>query len=182
MPARRKLNRWTAASGPATLGIDIGGVIVARGEGLEDTNFFGSRPMDTPPLPGAIDAIRVLAGARFTGRVHLVSKAGPRIAEISLQWLHQSDFLTRTGLTEREVHFVRERSEKAEVCVKLGITHFVDDRLSVLNVMPEVPFRYLFTGGLSAAQKAGRIDVPPGIVAVDDWPSLHRILTEGRQS
>jgi hypothetical protein len=180
MPARRKLNR--GSSGPATLGIDIGGVIVARGEGLEDTNFFGSRPMDTPPLPGAIDAISVLAGARFADRVHLVSKAGPRIAGISLQWLHQSGLLTRTGLTEREVHFVRERFEKAEVCARLGITHFVDDRLSVLNAMPDVPFRYLFRGGLTAAQHARRIDVPTGIVAVDDWPSLHRLLTEGRHS
>lgn len=158
MPARCKLNRGT--SGPETLRVDSGGVIVTRGEGLEDTSIFGSRPMDTPPLPAVIDAISVLAGARFAGRVHSVSKAGPRIAESSLQWLHQSGFLTRTGLTECEVHFVRERSEKVEVCARLGITHFVDDRLSVLNEVPDVPFRYLFRGGLTAAQHARRINVP----------------------
>ena len=165
-----------------TLGIDIGGVIVARGEGLEDTNFFGSRPMDTPPLPGAIDAISVLAGARFAGP-GAPGQQGRAEDRGDLPSVAAPVGLPHRDRTDRARGPLRTRAFREGQGVRqLGITHFVDDRLSVLNVMPEVPFRYLFTGGLSAAQKAGRIDVPPGIVAVDDWPSLHRLLTEGRQS
>ena len=73
-------------------------MIVSSGLTGEDTSFFGDRPMLTPAVPGAIAAISVLAASRFAGRVHLVSKAGPKISAISLDWLDQSGFLSVTGL------------------------------------------------------------------------------------
>lgn len=138
-----------------------------------------NRPTLTPAVPGAIEAISVLAGGPFEDRVHLVSKAGPTIAAISLQWLSESGFFTTTGLDPTRVHFVRDRAEKDAVCAGLRVTHFVDDRLSVLNGMPSVPHLYLFTGGMCEARLPRPADVPTGITAVHDWPTLHRLLTEG---
>lgn len=177
---RTRRSGWPAPE--PVLGVDIGGVIVSSALTGEDTSFFGDRPMLTPPVPGAIESIAILAGGVFSGRVHLVSKAGPKIAAISLQWLAESGFFAATGLHPAHVHFVRDRAEKDAVCAGLRVTHFVDDRLSVLNQMPSVAHRYLFTGGTSEERKQRTRDIPAGITAVDDWPTLHRILTESAAS
>lgn len=160
------------------LGVDIGGVIVSSALTGEDTSFFGDRPMLTPPVPGSIESIAILAGGVFSERVHLVSKAGPRIASISLQWLAESGFFAATGLDPAHVHFVRDRAEKDGVCARLRVTHFVDDRLSVLTQMPSVANRYLFTGGTREERRDRARDIPAGISAVGDWHTLHRLLTE----
>ncbi|MGV1005672.1 MAG: hypothetical protein ACOYEV_13105 [Candidatus Nanopelagicales bacterium] len=76
------------------------------------------------------------------------------------------------------MHFVRDRAEKDGVAARLGATDFVDDRISVLNQMPSVAHRYLFTGGLREERKPRAGDVPPGIASVNDWPTMHRLLTE----
>lgn len=162
--------------------MDIGGVIVSGALTGEDTSFFGDRPMLTPPVPGSIESLAILSGGVFLDRVHLVSKAGPRIAAISLQWLAESGFFAATGLDPTRVHFVRDRAEKDAVCAGLRVTHFVDDRLSVLTQMPSVAHRYLFTGGTREERRARTRDIPAGITAVSDWPTLHRMLTESAAS
>ncbi len=63
----------------------------------------------------------------------------------------------------------RERPEKAAVCARLGITHFVDDRLDVLTPMRgTVPHLYLF-----GAPRAG---IPEWITPAPDWSELVRVL------
>lgn len=142
---------------PPTLGLDVGGVIIDRvGEGT-DTSFFGDRPLDTPAVAGAVESVALLVSTVFAGRVHLVSKAGPRTATRTRDWLDHVGFHRRTGLPPDQVHFVRDRADKAPICARLGITHFVDDRLDVLRALAFVPWRYLFTGGL------GR-HAPPAVV------------------
>lgn len=138
--------------------------------------------MLTPPVPGAFEALAILAGGVFSERVYLVSKAGPKIAAISLQWLSESGFFAVTGLEPAHVHFVSDRAEKDAVCAGLRVTHFVDDRLSVLNQMPSVAHRYLFTGGMAEVRRMRTRDMPAGITVVEDWPSLHRLLTESATS
>lgn len=167
MPARR--HRRAAAAAPSQLGLDIGGVIVRKSTGNEDTSFLGSRPMDTPAVPGAVAAITAMNAGRFAGRIHLVSKAGPKVATITRDWLAATGFHTTTGVGPERLHFVRERSEKAGVCRELGITHFVDDMESVLNQLPDVKWRYLFVGG-PVAQRATPTD--RALILVPDWPTL----------
>src|SRR5215207_3332016 len=77
---------WSSGEVPArrgelmdTLGVDIGGVIIERGEGSADTSFFSRHYLSTPMVPDAFDALRVLNAERFPGRVFLVSKCGARI-------------------------------------------------------------------------------------------------------
>lgn len=54
--------------------------------------------------------------------------------------------MEKTGLFEfipsDHLYFCILRSEKAPICEKLGVTHFVDDRTEVLSHMKSVPFRY----------------------------------------
>lgn len=160
---------------PPVLGIDVGGVLVDRVAEQSDTSFFGDRPMETPVVPGAFDAIRELLIC-FDNRVHIVSKAGPKIAGLTRSWLATHEVVGDSGIAIGNVHFVRKRPDKHPVCERLGITHFVDDRVDVLSHLSTVEHRYLFTGGL------GHHDVPESVpvwaTAVDTWPRLLSLLQQ----
>ena len=132
------------------LGVDVGGVLIERAEDGDDTSFFGSRPMETPAIDGAFTAVAELCSGPFAFQVHIVSKAGPRIAALTREWLEAKHFFAETGVPAANVWFVRRREDKHDVCRRLAITHFVDDRVDVLTALDTVGHRYLFTGGLGA--------------------------------
>ncbi|MFC6021935.1 hypothetical protein ACFP2T_37960 [Plantactinospora solaniradicis] len=159
-----------------TLGVDVGGVIVALSGRDEDTSFFGSRPLETPAVAGVFDALATLTVEPFAGRVHLVSKAGPKVAANTRAWLFHHDFFDRTGIPAAHLHFVRERRDKAPVCQRLGITHFVDDRLDVLAYLDTVEHRYLFLGGTDEQVQDGSL--PDWATTTDTWAGLAALLAE----
>jgi hypothetical protein len=153
------------------LGIDIGGVIIARAGREDDTSFSGENYLETPPVPGAFEAIRQVVDERFERRVFLISKAGPRVRAKTMRWLKHHRFFERTGVTPKHVHFCLERGDKARICQELGITHFVDDRLDVLLSLCGV-HRFLF-------DPDGRINSKPcSILTVKNWREIaHALLT-----
>jgi hypothetical protein len=120
------------------LGIDIGGVIISRLRDATDTSFLSDNFLDTPAVPDALEVIRRLVNERFNGRVFLVSKGGPRIQAKTRRWLKHHRFFEVTGVKPKNVHFCLERSEKAQICRKLKITHFIDDRVDVLDSLRDV--------------------------------------------
>lgn len=158
---------------PLTLGVDIGGVLVDRVAEGSDTSFFGSDPMATPMVPGSLECIRSLV-VLLDYRVHIVSKAGPKIAELSRRWMGRHGFTGEGGIPVGQVHFVRKRHEKHAVCEDVGITHFIDDRLDVLESLLTVERRYLFTGGLGANPQPPA--VRDDIFIVDSWPRLVSLI------
>lgn len=129
--------------------------------------------MATPAVEGSHDAVRSLVHL-FEYRVHIVSKAGPKIAQLTRLWLGAQGFLAEGGLPSENVHFVRKRADKHPVCDRLGITHFIDDRPDVLQHLVTVDCRYLFTGGLGA-NKAPK-SVSPRCEVVDSWSRLVGLL------
>ena len=156
------------------LGIDIGGVIVDRVGEDSDTSFFGTCPMDTPAVDGALSAIGHLFRDVFDGQVHIVSKAGPRISALSTEWLRQKGVFTEIGLPESNLWFVRARADKAPICKRLGVTHFIDDRMDILQRLTTVEHRYLFLGGLGshkAPQHSPRV-----LQRVLTWGSLVQLI------
>ena len=158
------------------LGLDIGGDLVDRLAEGEDTSFFGSRPMETPAVDGAFEAVARLQVA-FDYRVHIVSKAGPRIAALSREWLLLHKIIS-PALPASNVHFVTDRADKAPICHRLGVTHFVDDRLSVLNHLTSVDHRILFTGGLGVHPSSDPRDVPADITMLPTWPATTRWILD----
>ena len=157
------------------LGIDIGRVIIdgsSHPDG-DDTAFFRGgveNALRTPAMPGALDSITHLA-PRFDGRVWLVSKCGERVAERSRAWLRHHRFFETTGIDPEHLRFCRQRPEKAIHCAELAITHFVDDRLDVLDALDVlVPHRFLF-----GPQKAGT-PRRPGVVPVLTWAAVEEAV------
>jgi hypothetical protein len=150
------------------LGIDIGRVIIAPDAGdAADTSFIGgplAAALATPPYTGMFDALPELVRL-FGGRAWLVSKCGPSVQEKTRRWLEHHDFHARCGIPADHVRFCLQRPQKADHCRELGITHFIDDRVDVLQHLNGiVPRRYLFGPQRAATTAAG---VTPCI----DWPT-----------
>ena len=152
------------------LGIDIGRVLITpEGRGTSgDTSFIGGTiqdALDTPAYDGMFDVVPALVEL-FHGQVWLVSKCGPRVQEKRRLWLHHHRFFERTGIAPANLRFCLERPQKAGICSKLGVTHFIDDRADVLRCMNGVvEHRYLF-----GPQKTAH--TPDGMVALPTWDSV----------
>ena len=153
------------------LGIDIGRVLISPGQGSNDTAFFqGSieRALETPPYPHMFEVLPQLVD-RFRGQAWLVSKCGPRVEERTRRWLDHHRFWERTGIPADNVRFCRDRPGKAPICRDLGLTHFIDDRLDVLEYLRgTVAHLFLFAAG-SARQEQW-------LTPLAGWPeALHAV-------
>lgn len=129
------------------LGIDIGRVIITPGDDNHDTSFIGGdmeAALQTPPMEGAFETIKVLVD-HFDQQVWLISKCGPHIQERTRWWLARHQFWRAANMNVDHIRFCRKRHEKAPLCEKLGITHFIDDRADCLDPMRGiVEHRFLF--------------------------------------
>ena len=151
----------------ARIGIDFGGVIVRNLHEVtgEDTSLQNSSG-EQAARAGAFDAIRHLCSA-CDGQVWIVSKAGPRMQERTLTWLQSVDFFSRTGLEPDHVRFCLQREDKATVCRELEISHFIDDRVHVMQILRGVvPHICLF--GEPGAERF----CPPWASFASTWPEV----------
>ncbi|MBI1400913.1 hypothetical protein [Hyphomonas sp.] len=157
------------------LGVDFGGVISDRVADNSDTSFFADRFLETPMVDGAFDALLRLSAGPFEGRVHIISKAGPKIQERTRLWMSYHQFTDRTGIPETNVHFCRERPDKAPICKRLAVTHFVDDRVDVLSYLEMVPVKLLFRARIDDA-RSDPAPLPSGIACVIGWAEAEAAL------
>lgn len=151
----------------ARIGIDIGKVIMAPIKGgRADTSFLSGnleKALKTPPSAGAFEALRKLVEV-FEGQAWLVSKAGPNVQQKTKEWLKHWNFYGATGLPRDHLRFCLERPEKAGHCKQLKITHFIDDRLDVLeHLRGSVPNLYLF------GEQPRLDEIPDWVTHVADW-------------
>jgi len=163
------------------LGVDIGGVVIQRtgDAGEDDTSFWGPNYLDTPEVDDAMATIGALTRGRFGDAVHLVSKCGESTEARTREWLSHNHFFERTGLPPTNVHFCRKREEKAPICTRLGVTHFVDDRLEVLSYLDGVPHRYLFSP--RNEEVAEFRTFLSAVTRVDSWKALDAALDPSRK-
>ncbi|CAM3605118.1 hypothetical protein KIPE111705_16530 [Kibdelosporangium persicum] len=158
------------------LGVDFGRVINdgASHPGGDDTVFLTGgfdEAMRTPAMPGAFETLARLTEA-FDGKVWIVSKAGERIQQRTMEWLDHNGFWSATGVSRANTRFCRKRPEKAVHCKRLGITHFIDDRQDVLRHLRDtVEHLYLF-----GPQKA---DPPDWVVPTLTWLDVETAVTAG---
>ncbi len=157
------------------LGVDIGNVIINhRLSDPNDKTLYEERYSTIPPTENVFNALNKL-NTYFHNDVHLISKCTEWAEKKITEWLDYNDFYTKTGIDRSHVHFVRERSDKNTLCNKLGITHFIDDRLEVLSHMIE-PERTLI---LFQPDKS-EVDIFQkylnGVTVVDTWDDVLKIL------
>ena len=168
------MNKGATKESEERLGIDVGGVIIDRTTGEEDTSFFGENYLWTPAVDGSFAGLRRLVDERFGDRVYVVSRCGLSVERKTREWLDHHRFPEITGIPRENLRFCRYRWEKAEVCRELGITHFIDDRPEVLGYMEDVPHRYLFHPTEEEIRE--HVDVLTQVRRVNSWEELLREL------
>lgn len=160
------------------IGLDFGGVIVSPKPRIpgEDTKLRATDG-EQAAQPGMFESVRRLVAAA-RGSVWIVSKAGAAMQERTLGWMTDADFYTRTGLDRPHVRFCRERIEKKAICSELGITHFVDDLVHIMQILRDsVPNLYLF------GHQGADSPCPPWARLVTDWGEVtDLILGNGERS
>ena len=155
------------------LGIDIGRVLMCptHDDGRPDTSFLSASDeaaLETPAAPGMFEVVPALVRL-FDGRTWLVSKAGARIEKLTRRWLEHHRFFERTGLDPSHVRFCRRRDEKRGHADDLRLTHFIDDRLDVLeHLRGGVPRLALFGVQTTA--------IPDWVVHLPEWAALAGLL------
>jgi hypothetical protein len=157
------------------LGLDIGRVITSEPtDGLGPTMFMDDF-LNTPPAEGCFEAIADFRNKRFGDEIYLVSKCGPKMQQRTVDWLGHWNFYGETGVTPSNLHFCREYAEKNIIASRLRLTHFVDDRLNVLNFISPQVERILFVPP-SDLQVLRHSQIPEGILVARGWPGVRRLL------
>lgn len=152
------------------LGVDVGGVIIdrVRNDGT-DTAFKGERYLETAAVPDAFSSLSKLMEI-FDGIVYVVSKCGLETELKTRDWLKEKRFYDLTKISPANVHYCRTRQEKSPICKWLGITHFIDDRLEVLNFLETVSNKYLF--GPQNQKELEQTKNSQSITLVNSWKAV----------
>jgi hypothetical protein len=151
------------------LGVDIGNVIINNQ--LIDCNdqaFYVNHYSQVPPIKDAFEVLKKINNRQLNNRIYLVSRCPEYAEAIILKWLRENNFYDKTGIDINNIYFCRERKEKAVICERLKITHFVDDRYEVLSYMTETnKHLYLFQPNKYEVQKF--LKLPKNIKIVNSW-------------
>jgi hypothetical protein len=115
------------------IGIDLGETIVTRKNTTDGTSVF---------FPDVVRVIRRIVN--LADKVHIISRVNRVQEERSKAWLQQADFFAITGIPRENLHYCREREDKAEIGRRLGVTHHIDDRPEVMVHFDDSVVKYLF--------------------------------------
>jgi len=160
------------------LGIDFGGVIIPMvgRRRHEDDMEFSEQFLSTEPQRDAIETVRELVQV-FRGNVWIVSKAGHRTEQLTRRWLEKRQFFVLTGMQDDHLRFCRERPGKEAICRELRITHFIDDRIHVMQLLKNtVDHLYLF------GEKAANRSAAKWVVLVQNWDEAFKAIVRDLQS
>lgn len=159
-------------SSRAILAVDIGGPIIHAKGGSAPAVYRAAQP-----TVGCFRGLRTLAKRRFGDAIHLISQCDERVQAAKLDWFQANRFHARTGVAPDRVHFVRKPEGKAALCKELGVTHFVDDRPSIVaHAVGIVPNLFLFNPDPAELGANPLVAVTAREVA--DWDALLRALLD----
>jgi hypothetical protein len=159
------------------LGVDVGNVIIDHRPIMDTTDeaLWNKKYSSVPASDGVFEYLRELNEGKFKGNIYLVSKLKVEHDERTLAWLKDNNFFEKTGIEPSHLYFVRERKDKDDVCRKLGITHFIDDRLEILGYMIDsTPNLYLFDPDEEEVQEFKHF--LPNVTKVKNWKELIELL------
>lgn len=147
------------------IGIDIEGVI--RGKTAMSRTI--DEYLAATPLKNAAKTIKSLVKLFGSDNIFIISRCPEYAEDVILQWLDNQKFFTDINFDRSNVYFCRERADKAPIAKRLQLTHFIDDRIDVLDAMKDiVANRILFTGGSNHEDNVINDD----ITILGNWDSV----------
>lgn len=147
---------------PRVLGIDLGHTIYD----VDNRCAF----------PHAYRVIRRLVAEEVfrPENMHIVSRVTPEQELRAREFIMSSEFQSGTCIPIDRAHFCRERHEKAPICLKLGMTVFIDDRPGVLMHMPPRVQRILFNP--TAEDLRDYSSAVRSMLIVQNWIEVERLF------
>jgi len=149
------------------LGLDFGGVILpsTQSNSAGEENFLDAKlelAVRMIPTEGCFESLKKLS-SQFLGKICIISKATPEIRRKTWEWIRYNEFTQRTGIEPAHIRFCRDRRGKIDLCKELGVSHYIDDQIAVLDLLEgTVSHRYLFSN-------EERTSIPDGIIRVYGW-------------
>jgi hypothetical protein len=147
------------------LGVDLGGVTMSR-----EKNEAGIYPR----ILGSFEALSKLRD-RFKGNLVIVSRVNDKEqAQGILESLSSQGFFSFTGISLAAIHFCLKREEKAPICSRLGVTHFIDDRLEVLYHLHQAGIKnlHLFQGRKEEYSVEPYNSILDEVARVESWQEV----------
>lgn len=125
--------------------------------------------LDAPLMQGAYGAIAKL----YEHHVRYV------LVSLQKNPMHATHLLEKRGLwgkyfTPENTFFAKDPEEKYQIASRLGVTHFIDDEPSILDIMHEIPHRVLFDARHLFPEKHE-------YVHVHSWSELEGLLGTGNR-
>lgn len=152
------------------LGFDFCGVT-----NIGSDYFYQNDPRDVPPMAGAFRVLPGLSRKRFGENIWVISAAGPCKQEKTRDWFECHDAYARMLIPPEHVLFSPDRAGKAEVCRKIRVTHFIDDRLEVLLNLDQQVIKYLFRPSDQDRERQ-RQQFADSIHVVESWQEVGQLL------
>ena len=131
------------------------------------TPLYGAMTVDAPAVAGALEGL-----ARLPGEVYVISARRPGNEVSALEWMAKNGL--HDIIPRERVIFCESGRDKRGHCERLGVSMFLDDKLSYLGHLPETLTRVLFDDdGI-----AHRLDLPADVLVARDWQAFLAIAEE----
>ena len=128
------------------------------------------------PFTGALETLSSITRLGFS-EIHIVSRVDPEfwIKERVRAWLRQHGFESVVPLSR--LHFCEKWHEKAPLCERLGVTHFIDDRLEALEPMVgKIEHLLLFRPWTKEDKPRWHLVEDGKVVLVKSWTEVRKYL------
>lgn len=129
--------------------------------------LYGDLTAEAPAVAGALEAL-----ARLPGEAYVISARRPGNEASARAWMGKNGF--HDVIPRERVVFCPSGPDKRAHCERLGISMFLDDKLSYLGHLPETVTRVLFDDD----GVARRLRLPPGVRVAADWKAFLALAAE----
>lgn len=156
-------------------GFDFGRVVTEFLQGEDPAKRLASGTyLNVRPYPDVLRVLPKAVVAFGAQNVACISRCGPVVQRMTRNWLEHWQFADRTGFDMRNLHFTTTCAGKAVLVRDVdmfpgGLTHFLDDSLTVLGPMEGI-VRHRMLFGKPPSQ------TPPGFVSIRDWNETEEYL------
>ena len=129
--------------------------------------LYGAMTVEAPAIAGALEGL-----ANLPGEVYVISARRPANEASALGWMTKNGLL---DIIPRErVIFCEGGRDKRGHCERLGVSMFLDDKLSYLGHLPPTLKRVLFDDdGI-----AHRLEIPGDVRVARDWQAFLAMARE----
>lgn len=129
--------------------------------------LYGALTVEAPVVAGAFEGL-----ASLPGEIYIISARRPGNEASAIEWM------TKQGLDKivprERVIFCESGRDKGAHCERLGISMFLDDKLSYLGHLPETVSRVLF----DEDRIASLLELPADVRVAADWKAFVAMADE----